>query len=211
MSDKLAYLTKVLCFSLYFLGTTSSSNAQLTEGDITFSLQGGVLSLNGFEERRPIGVNIDFTLKRNIGMHYNINFGQNYFHAPLAAAGTGVAMNYLLGSGIYAFGTSFFGGLLFALIPEGISYNIAFSKHVGFSPYVSPLQFNYIEKRNQTTGTNVYAGGAIGLKFNLILLDNIRISPFGEFRTHYNREPHLGTYFGIDLGYRLLRTRVYED
>ena len=58
-------------------------------------------------------------------------------------------------------------------------------------------------------GSTAYAGGAMGLKLNLLAAEKIRISPFGEYKIHYNRNTHPGLYFGIDVGYRI--TKKDED
>lgn len=184
------------------------TNAQLRQGDVTLSVQGGRLSLTDFSVRNATGINLDFTLGNNIGIHYNFTFGRKYFHAPLAPVGGGYVMGFLL-DGDASLGGAFVVALILSVIPEGISYNIPFNQKTGISPYISPLQFDFIKQENQVSGTDAYAGGAMGLKLNLLAAEKIRISPFGEYKIHYNRNTHPGLYFGIDVGYRI--TKKDED
>jgi len=188
----------------------SNINAQLKQGDVTISVQGGRLSLRDFSIRNATGINLDFTLGNNIGIHYNISFGRKYFHAPLAPVGGGHVMGFLL-KGNSSLGGAIAMAALLSLVPEGVSYNIPFSQKMGVSPYISPLQFDYIKQENQTSGTDSYACGALGLKFNFLAAEIIRISPFGEYKIHYNKNTHPGIYVGIDLGYRIIKKDESSD
>lgn len=195
---KLLFLTLILAIPF------KNTNAQLKQGDISISAQGGRLSLKDYSIRNATGVNLDFTLGNNIGIHYNVSVGRKYFHAPLAPVGGGYVMGFLL-KGDGSFGGAIVVAALFSLIPEGISYNITFNQKIGISPYISPLQFDFIKQENQISGTDAFAGGAMGLKLNLLAAEKIRISPFGEYKIHYNRNTHPGVYFGIDVGYRITK------
>lgn len=201
---------KVFFFTLIVCASFSNLNAQLKQGDVTISIQGGRLSLRDFSERNATGINLDITLSNNIGIHYNLSFGRKYFHAPLAPVGGGYVMGFLL-KGNGSIGGAVVVAALLSLIPEGVSYNVPFSQKIGISPYISPLQFDFIKQENQTSGADSFAGGALGFKLNFLAAEKIRISPFGEYKIHYNKNTHPGIYVGVDIGYRITKKDENPD
>ena len=91
-------------------------------------------------------------------------------------------------------------GILTAIIPEGISYNIELNDHAGLAPYISPLQFEYLK----SSGQDSFAGGAIGIRYHQYVSDNaIRISPSLEYKIHYHNPAHGGISAGINFAYRI--------
>ena len=194
---------KVLIISLLVV---LSSNAQMEKGDVYVKAVGGQVSLRSFTPRTFGGAELDVMMNDKWGLHWSFHFGKKYIHTPLAPY-AGVALGFIIGSttdstGSRNIGAGILFGALMAIIPEGISYNINLDKST-VSPYISPLQFDFIKNNSQKGGTDSYAGGAAGLKFSVFPAEKHRITFFGEYRIHYYKDIHPGYAVGLKYGFNL--------
>ncbi len=185
-------------------------NSQLLNGDSFLSVKSGILNLNNYSQRNAIGINLDIMVTDNVGIHYDFLIGEKHFHGPAAPIGGGIVMGWMLENSNEFWGP-FVIGVLLSVIPEGVSYNINLNPTISLSPYVSPLQFDYIRNADRPTGTDSFVGCGLGFKTNLLLLEKkIRIAPFGEYKMHYHRNKNAGWFAGIALGWNFNR-QVEEE
>ncbi len=186
-----------------FLMQPSSAFAQHNKGSAFLSPRIGYLNIDGFNPQPYIGIELDYMVSDKVGIHYSLLFGQKYFHMPLAPIGgafIGIAIAKAASesdttrSGM---GIGLFVGLLTAIIPEGISYTTRVSSKLYIAPYVSPLQFEVLNKE-------AFAGGAIGLRFHRYFhSEKIRLSPYFEIKKYYGTTPHLGFSTGASLSFAI--------
>lgn len=201
MKKKLRYT--ILFTGLFLFFVNSRVNAQLSSGDSFIALKTGILNLNNYTQRNIVGIELDFMVTDNIGIHYNFLAGRKFFHGPAAPIGGSIVMTTLLTGGGDAAG-AFVIGLLLCAIPEGVSFNANISPSFSLSAMISPLEFDFIRNDNQQYGTDSFIGGSAGLKFNYLFYDKkIRISPFGVYKLHYHRNNNHGIFGGIAVGYNL--------
>ncbi len=198
--------TFLLCIAL--LCTTLGSQAQTQSGDVFAGARLGYLTLDGFNPRVYGGADLEVMVSDKIGIQYSFLGGKEYFHMPLAPFG-GLFVGLAIGStendstGKRNVGAGILFGLLTAIIPEGVSYNIPLeSMNSSIAPYISPLQFEYIKSPSQSGGQDSYAGGAVGLRYNYFL-GRIRLSLNAEYKIHYHNPVHGGISAGFGLGYNL--------
>lgn len=194
----------VALFTLICFG----SKAQMAKGNVYVSGTAAFVDLDGFTSRWSGGVQLDAMITDKWSIHYNILGGKRYFHMPLAPFG-GVFVGLAIGSttdstGSRKIGAGILFGLLTAIIPEGIAYNIHMNNNLVLSPYISPLEFEYITNNSQKGGTDSYAGGGVGLRSHFLLMNGkFRVSPFAEYKIHYAKNIHNGTLLGVQIGMRL--------
>lgn len=194
----------VALFTLVCLG----SKAQMEKGNVYVSGTAAFVDLDGFTSRWSGGVQLDAMITDKWSIHYNILGCKRYFHMPLAPFG-GVFVGLAIGSSTDSTGSrkivpGILIGLLTAIIPEGIAYNILVNDNLVLSPYVSPLEFEYITNNSQKGGTDSYAGGGVGLRSQFLLMNGkLRVSPFAEYKIHYAKNIHNGTLLGVHIGMRL--------
>jgi len=180
------------------------ASAQIEKGTSYLTARSGYLSINEYTPRGYGGLELDILAWEKVGIHYSLLFGEKYFHMPLAPLG-GVFLGLAIAGTEDSTGNNRIGpglvlGLLTAIIPEGISYNIKLSEKSGLAPYISPLQFEYLKGDGQDS----YAGGAVGLRYHQYLADKqFRISPAIEYKIHYNKNSHGGISAGLNIAYQL--------
>ncbi len=199
---------KVLIYLLIgFIIQQSSCLAQDQKAKSFLSAKIGHLQIDGYSPRLYGGVEFDVIFPNRIGIHYSFLFGKDYFHMPLAPVGglfTGIAAGLFFSSSDSTktgLGTGIIVGLLTAIIPEGISYNIPISHKLQIAPYISPLQFEVIRRNNNSKG---YAGGAIGIKLHQYLIsEKMRLSPYVEMKIHYSKTPNPGFSAGLNVAVSL--------
>jgi len=178
--------------------------AQIEKGATYLAARSGYLSINDYTPRGYGGLELDILAWEKVGIHYSLLFGEKYVHMPLAPVG-GVFLGLAVAGTEDSTGNNRIGpglvlGLLTAIIPEGISYNIKLSEKSGLAPYISPLQFEYLKGDGQDS----YAGGAVGLRYHQYLGDKqFRISPAIEYKIHYNKNSHGGISAGLNIAYQL--------
>jgi hypothetical protein len=201
---KIMKVLTVLLFSLFLL--SSNSYAQHQKGSVFLAARMGHLEINGFGPRVYGGIELEFMIADNFGIHYSILFGKEYFHMPLAPVG-GILTGLLVGSAFKSdstrngVGIGIIIGLLTALIPEGISYTIPVAKRFYIAPYVSPLQFEYLKSDN---GQDAFAGGALGLRVHQYFnAGSFRLSPYFEYKIHYSENIHPGFSTGLNFALKL--------
>ena len=195
----------ILC-TMFLLFVCQSSFGQIEKGTGYVAVKGGYLNINDYAPRGYGGLELDILAGEKVGIHYSILFGQKYFHMPLAPFG-GVFVGFAIANNTKEDSTSTgkiglgaLIGILTAIIPEGISYNIELNDHAGLAPYISPLQFEYLK----SSGQDSFAGGAIGIRYHQYVNDNtMRISPSVEYKIHYHNPAHGGISAGINFAYRI--------
>ena len=169
----------------------------------------GYLSLQDYEPRVYSGLELDIAVNNKVNIQYSLLFSKNYFHMPLAPP-----IGFLVGliasnskppsdSTDTKYGMGIIAGIIVAIIPESIGFNIPISRNATFTPYISPLQLEFIKNTNEAEG-NWYAGGGVGLKYHLIT-DNqrYRISPYFEYKIHYTSNIHNGFSTGVSISTRI--------
>ena len=191
---------------LVLLCACESCFSQIEKGTSYVAIKGGYLNINDYAPRGYGGLELDLLVGEKVGIHYSLLFGEKYFHMPLAPFG-GVFVGLAIANKTKddSTSTSKIGlgaliGILTAIIPEGISYNIKLNETSGLAPYISPLQFEYIK----SVGQDSYAGGAIGLRYHQYFSDNsFRISPSIEYKIHYSSPAHGGLSAGLNFAFKL--------
>lgn len=184
--------------------------SQAKRGDVMIGPVLGYASLDNYTPTSYGGLQIDFMVSDRIGFHYSLLVGKNYLHLPLAPVGgiyVGVWTGTRLGERDSRVGYGLLAGtiafILTSMIPEGISYNFPVTNGFAIAPYVSPLQFEYL---NNLENNNSFAGGAVGLRLNsFIPLEKgyARISPYAEYKVHYSRDTHPGFSTGLNLSMKI--------
>ena len=166
------------------------------------------MQLESFTGRAYGGLELDVMATDRINLHYTFQFGEKYVHTPLAPYG-GVFVGLLIGNtedstGSKKIGAGILFGLLTAIIPEGIGYSFPINDHSVIAPYVSPLQFEFLKRRDQKGGTDSYAGGGIGMKWHLLVADSkFRVTPYAEYKIHYHKDLHPGVSYGLNVAMNL--------
>lgn len=131
--------------------------------------------------------------------HYSIMAGNNYIQMPLGPhlgvlAGREILASSApdsatIGESIKYFFFKPVGAImifsLLSLLPEGVSYNLPLSEKLTFSPYISPLQAEFMNKKDNKWIIASELG--IGLQFNQKGLrgNTTRISPYVGYRIRY--------------------------
>ena len=165
------------------------------------------MNVDYFTPRAYGGIEFDLLAWEKVGIHYSLLFGDNYFHMPIAPIGGFLLGAFIAGSedddGENRLGVGLVVGLLTSIIPEGISLNIKVNDQIAFAPYISPLQFEYI-RNDSKTKDDTFAGGGIGLRYHHYSYNQkFRISPYIEYKIHYNKNTHPGISAGLNLSYKV--------
>lgn len=194
---------KKLIALIIFIASFGTSQAQ----EHFVSIKTGQIDLADYTPRFYVGAELDFNFESGFGIHYSLLFGKKYFHMPLAPIGGAfVGLAIIGGSGSDTtsrkWGAGILIGLLTAAIPEGIHYNIKVSDAFAITPYISPLQFEYIGRNTRSGGQDSFAGGGIGARFHFYL-GGARISPYAEYKIHYHKYIHNGYSAGINVAMKL--------
>lgn len=208
-------------FTLLFIITVlqfSGLKSQTFPGDLYLSAKTGYTSLKDFDARFGCGVQADYLLNNNLGIHYSLLFGDKFVHAnggPMLGFFIGreiVNDNDSTDNVLRDLGSGIFLGALFSIIPESISYNHKIGNKFILSPYVSPFQMDFIRDDEQKRGIDTYLGGGLGLTASSYLLNgNLKLSLQGEVKIHYNIQPHQGYFIGFMAGWRLRNKNNFED
>ena len=198
---------KYIILILFIFSFGKSFLSQIDKGEGYLSIKGGYINIDDFTPRAYGGIEFDLLAWEKVGIHYSLLFGDNYFHMPIAPIGGFLLGAIIAGSededGENRLGVGLVVGLLTAIIPEGISFNIKVNDQIAFAPYISPLQFEYIRNDSKTKDDS-FAGGAIGLRFHHYYYNSqFRISPYMEYKIHYNKYTHPGISAGLNLSYKV--------
>jgi len=180
--------TVLLLICIFFLGEAS---AQFDDGDIIISGSRARLFYGDFNSFNDVSADIQYFVHDNVSLNYSIAINGNYFHVPASIPIVAVAL--------YCGVTADVEFLYLLLIPEGVSYHIPINESFGFSPYINPLGFEYMEYPEG--GNAWYMTGAAGIRFNALLYDRFYISPFTEYKVNYANSDY-GLRTGVSAGYR---------
>ena len=186
----------VIIFTLSFI---SSSYGQ----DVYVGYKFGYLKMNNFTDRRVEGVQLDLVFpKSKLGIHYELLWGRRYFRMYAGPYAGLVVAGRIASDTSNGIGASLFLGLLFAAIPEGISYNAYVHKSFDFAPYISPLQIVDINDKGEEYATAM--AGSLGARFNFYASNRVfRFSPFIEGQLLYKKGDYIGLSFGATASLRL--------
>ena len=206
MMKNIRILFLIMCCIFYF----NIIFSQTKKGSTYISIKSGYLNMKFFEPKIYGGLSLDILAWDKVGIHYDLLFGEYYFHMPLAPFG-GAALGVIIASSEDSTGENRLGlgllvGAITAIIPEGISYNFKLSNSSTLSPYISPLQYESIGKlvtlNNQNASVKYdYAGGGVGLRYHQYLTNyKIRISPSFEYKIYYSKPFKDGFSAGISVG-----------
>gem|GEM_PF-3355659 len=95
------------------------------------------------------------------------------------------------------------GALILGIIPESIGYNFPLNDRAIVTPYLSPLQFEFIREKRADPG-NIFAGGGIGCRMHFLTKNEaLRLSPHVEYKIHYAQPTHYGISAGISCYVRI--------
>lgn len=169
-------------------------------------LNGGHLNQSGYSQRAYGGIELNIKFENNIGIHYTMLGGEKHFHMP-----GGPIYGGLLGLAIVTnnndstknkIGVALLLGLLTAIVPEGAFYDIKISKWLSISPYLSPFQYEKLRNRNESKST-WSSSGAAGSRFHFYMLKGkMRISPYLEYKIHYDEKRGDGICGGLNVAIR---------
>lgn len=169
----------------------------------------GHLKMEGYTPRQYGGVELDFQFENYMGIQYSFLGGKNYYHMPLAPpigfwAGLAATNSVpLTDTTIDRFGLGVFIGILTAIVPESVSYEIPFNYNFSVSPYISPLQLEFLKNKGNEKG-DWSAGLGIGSRLHLYLNQGkLRVSPFFEYKIHYKNGIPKGYTFGLNIAARI--------
>jgi hypothetical protein len=174
-----------------------------------FGVRVGYLSMDNYTPRKYGGIEFDFQFENNIGIQYSFLGGKNYFHMPLApsfgyivglsaaaAASEADERNDAVAIGVIV-------GIITTIIPESVSYNIPLSDNFSVCPYISPLQLDFFKKEGNAEG-DWMAGLGAGSRVHVYMNDRkFRISPYVEYKVHYQNDAPQGFTFGVNLAARM--------
>lgn len=135
-----------------------------------FFVQGTVASLQ-YEQlpnRVEFGAGFEYFFTDNISITGRFNFGQDYFHMPVAFF---YCFDAFIESLIFSDKDDYYWLIFFS---EGVNFHIHTDEHFTISPYIYPLCAEYIN-RNGLNDNSAYTyepyenwalGGSVGLRFN---------------------------------------------
>lgn len=166
------------------------------------------MNVDQFEPRYFGGVAFDYMATENVGLHWSVGFGKDYFHMPAGPIG-GLFGGFWVGSKV-ANGDSAESGdgivigliafVVGAVVPEGVSYNVKVSDQFYVAPYVNPLQIDFMRADQ---GQDTFFGGSVGVRTNLLVgKSRAKLSPFVEYKMLYSRPGSPG--FSAGLSWSLL-------
>lgn len=191
--------------------------------EFSLSFKSGRLNIKNHIAKLAFGLEFDVLFPNNIGISYSLLFSNKYVHTTLLP----VAFPYALANAIEhlavvdtldintvldndtipsedlnnssRIGTALLMSVMLLLIPEGINYNFRyFNDHLRVSPFINPLQVEYIRTINKKR----YFGGGIGLMINSILCNKtLKASVYYEHKIHYHNELNPGFLTGFKIGY----------
>jgi len=202
---------KRILFVISFLTIVLISHAQHQGTYIGASF--GRLDIDNYTPRIYGGVELDLVFENNLGIHYTLLGGQNYFHMPLSPLA-----GFILGFGMIntepisdstdsKVGLGVLIGVITAIIPEAISYNIPLNDQMSIAPYISPLQLEYLKNKGAPEG-NWYAGGGVGLKYHFYVnYGKFRFSPYLEYKVHYHKDLNKGFSYGVNLAMKVSKDK----
>jgi len=188
---------------LFLILINSGLQAQSQVDKVYAGINYGRFNLSGYTPRNYGGLNLDIQLESNLGFHYNISFARDYFHMPAVGA-----LGFQLGAHIASskkstdttndkIGLGIFIAILGMLIPEGIYYNFQVNDWLSFAPYLNPLQMDFISNKSTEENRRSF-GGALGIRTHLYFSDKkFRISPYAEYKIHYDEKLGKGPAFGL--------------
>lgn len=174
-----------------------------------FGVRFGYLKMDNYTPRNYGGIEFDIQFENNVGIQYSFLGGENYFHMPLAPpfgfiAGLAAANSgSVTDSTTNKFGLGVLVGVLTAIIPESVSYNIPLSDNFSLCPYISPLQLEFLKNEGDESG-NWAAGLGIGTRLHTYLGNRkFRASPYVEYKIHYQQDAPQGFTFGLNCAVRM--------
>jgi hypothetical protein len=184
-------------FIILLFGFTSIQAQESKNSGFFLGAKGGYVSLDNLNPRFYGGIEVDVAFNNNFGIQYSVFAGKKYFHLPLGLATGGVlAYIKLKDTASWSSGIILL-GILTAIIPESISYNIALNNNFVLSPYVSPLQFEYWEEQKSES---LFAGGAFGVRLHKnISRQRFRLSAYFEYKIHYHKDLNKGFSTGLNF------------
>lgn len=173
----------------------------------------GHLDMASHTPRNYGGLELDFQFENQFGIQYSLLSGKNYFHMPMApAAGMVLGLVMVNATPLNDSTTNRVGlgvviGLITALIPESFSYTIPVNQSLSFSPYISPLQLDFIKNEGDKEG-EWYAGMGAGVRAHIYMKDQkYRLSPFAEYKIHYANQIPQGYTFGLQISARVSKPK----
>lgn len=197
--------------SVLFLVQILFGFGQMTTSDVFFGARGGHLDIDGFGPRAFSGFDVEYMFATHLSVHWSVQFGEDYFHMPLGPVGgifAGLAVaassaNRDTTDTSKGIGTGLFVGLLTSFIPEGMAVHVPITPKSAISPYISPLQFEFIRRAK---GQDSFAGGAAGMRLHFYAdrkytSYQIRITPFVEYKIHYHSDTHPGFIAGGSIAF----------
>ncbi len=177
------------------------SSAQFEKKNFVLSATGAQIEYDSFTPRNAYGLDLQYFVSDHVSLNYNLKFGERYVHLPAGAPVAVVALVMAVASANDGSGGLFVaGGLLAALLPEGVSFHANVNQNVVISPYINPLGFEWIKNAN-AGGRDTWLTGSAGTKVNFLLGDFV-IAPYGEYKMLYGNYDNPGIGVGVSAGYR---------
>jgi len=185
---------------------STMANAQLKEAYVGARV--GLLAVEGYNTRLYGGLELDLEFENNLGIQYSLLGGKGYFHMPIGAP-AGLLLGLIISNSRpnadttkNNAGLGVFIGVLTALIPESISYDIALDDNLSIAPYISPLQLEFL--KNGVEQGIWYAGGGAGVRLHIYTRNKrARLTPYAEYKIHYASNLHEGFSFGGCLSFAI--------
>jgi hypothetical protein len=182
---------RLIFLLLILVAGISTCQGQFSKGNILISPGIGQLHIDVFNPRNYGGIEFEKCLGEHVGIHYSVLFGADYFHMPVGilVGAVGGVLGLVSGAGFIFF--------LTAAVPEGVSFYIPLGDKTTLSPYISPLQLEFVRKR--IVDEDTFVGGAVGVKLHQSLNADWLFSPFVEYKIHYVEAVHPGISAGLKI------------